>query len=127
MGSELEYQDLVYFGYDWTDNERSNQKIEDKFISDIKDKFKNVKLVDAYDQIKGFRQEIYLEKSDSDNYYAWIIAEGWKGCSLTLSLASLAVATDVKQKEFIDRIILLAKEQYPDNFVHPPIIKRTEE
>ena len=66
----MKYQDLMYFGYGWDSDSKKN---ETDFIAEIKAKFPNVELKNAYDSIKGYRQEVYLEEAESDNYWAWLI------------------------------------------------------
>jgi hypothetical protein len=103
------YQDLIYFGYEWDADSKKN---ETDFITEIKDKFPNVKLKDAYDSIKGYRQEVYLEKKESDNYWSWLIAYGW----LEFSLTGQLMLMDKSQSDKLKSYISLAKSQYPQNF-----------
>jgi len=106
----MKYQDLMYFGYAW---EKDSKKNENDFISAIKEKFQNVQLKDAYDSIKGYRREVYLEESESDNYWAWLIAFGW----IELSLTGQLMLMDKGQKDIIIKYINLAKSQYPQQFI----------
>lgn len=101
------YQDLMYFGYEWY-----SKKNETDFIAEIKAKFPNVELKDAYDSIKGYRQGVYLEKTESDNYWSWLIAHGW----LELSLTGQLMLMDKSQSDKLSTYISLAKSQYPQNF-----------
>lgn len=105
----MKYQDLMYFGYSWEDN---SQKNENDYISEVKGRFPNVELKDAYDEIKGYRQEVYLEEAESDNYWAWLIAHGW----IELSLTGQLMLMDESEKEKLLKFISLAKEQYPHKF-----------
>jgi dsDNA-binding SOS-regulon protein len=105
----MEYQDLIYFGYD---SEPESKMYETDFIKEIKEKFPNVELKDAYDSIKGYRREVYLDKPESDNYWAWLIAFGW----LEFSLKGQLMLMDEEQKEKLLNYINLAKSQYPNNF-----------
>ena len=105
----MKYQDLMYFGYEWDADSKKN---ETDFIKEIKDKFPNVELKDAFDSIKGYRQEVYLEETENDNYWAWLIAFGW----LELSLTGQLMLMDKDQKEKLHKYINLAKSQYPQNF-----------
>lgn len=104
----MEYQDLVYFGYEWNGFSKTN---ETDFIDQIKIRFPDVKLNDAFDSIKGFRQEVYLPANNRDNYYAWLLAHGWAEASLTFQLMMM----HPDKKEEIKRYINLAKDQYPQN------------
>ena len=108
MKNNLKYTDLLYFGYDWEDDSEENKKNETDFITEIKAKFPNVKLNDVYDSIKGYRQEVYLEPENEDNYYAWLIAFGWWEFSFTLRL----MATNPNN---LNKYFELAKVLYPPN------------
>jgi hypothetical protein len=105
----MEYQDLLYFGYEWDADSKKN---ETDFIAEIKVKFPNVKLEDAYDSIKGYRQEVYLEETESENYFAWLIAFGWYDFSFTIQIMEM----DKDKKDDFRKYINLAKSQYPQNF-----------
>lgn len=105
----MKYQDLMYFGYEWDADSKKN---ETDFIAEIKAKFPNVELKNAYDSVKGYRQEVYLEEAESDNYWAWLIAHG----RLELSLTGQLMLMDKDQKEELHNYINLAKIQYPQNF-----------
>jgi hypothetical protein len=105
----MKYQDLIYFGYEHEDNSRQYQT---EFIRDIKERFPNVMFKNAFDSIKGYRQEVYLDAEDTDNYYAWIIANGW----LEFSLTGQLMLMDKDKKEELMRYIELAKKEYPNNF-----------
>lgn len=106
----MKYQDLIYFGYAWDGNSMQH---EIDFIAEIKERFLNVELKNAYDSIKGYRQEVYLDEVDDDDYWAWLIAYGW----LEFSLAGQLMLIIEDQKEKLDKYILLAKSQYPEKFV----------
>lgn len=55
---------------------------------------------------------VELDDSETDNYYAWLMAFGW----LRLSLSGQLMLMDKKEEENLRRCIALAKSQYPDNF-----------
>lgn len=99
----------MYFGYAFDGNSRKN---ETEFIAEIKEKFPNVELKDAYDSIKGYRQEVYLEETESDNYWAWLIAFGW----FELSLTGQLMIIDKDHKDKLHKYINIAKSQYPQKF-----------
>lgn len=101
----MKYQDLIYFGYG-----SDGKKNETEFILEIKSKFPNVELVDCYDGIKGYRQEIHLEEHESNNYWSWLIAFGWLELSLTGQFLLLG------DHEKLDHYIYLSKSQYPEKF-----------
>jgi hypothetical protein len=105
----MKYQDLVYFGYAF---DGDSQKNETDFIAEIKERFPTVELKNAYDSIKGYRQEVYLEETESDNYWAWLIAFGWFEFSLIGQLMLMDKEKYAKVHTYID----LAKSQYPQNF-----------
>jgi hypothetical protein len=105
--------DLVYFGYDHYGEESSNaQKDEKEFMETLEERFPSVEFKDAYDQIKGFRREVILEKSFQDEYYSWIFAFGWPDYSLSTSL----MMSNIDGKDDASKYIDLAKAEYPDNF-----------
>ena len=99
--------DLIYFGY-----EDNATEIEKEFIEEVKIAFPNVILKDAYDTIKGYRQEVYLDKSDEDNYCSFLIGKGWFEMSLTLQISML----DKAEHEKFNKWFNLAKKQYPEAF-----------
>lgn len=109
---ELKYMDLVYFGYDCNEN----RKLQAEFISEIKEKFPDVELRNAYDYIKGFRQEVYVEEKNNDEYYSWLFGKGWFEFSLTMQLIMMSTKTDPEMKQKFDRYFALAKTQYPEAF-----------
>lgn len=115
MEVKLEYQDLLYFGYDWSDEREQNRKLQSEFIKEIKERFPNVKLEDAYDNIKGFRQEVYLEEIENDNYFSWLIGKQWYEMSMTMQLIMMS-ADKPEQKEKFEKYFALAKKQYPETF-----------
>lgn len=123
---KLEYQDLLYFGYDWSEEAAENRKFQKEFMEELKARFPNVKFRDAYDSIKGFRQEVYLEKENSDNYYAWILAFGWFDFSFSMQLIMMSYK-EPDQKEKFDKYMTLAREQYPQNFKKPDEKKESKE
>lgn len=115
-GPELKYQDLLYFGYDWSDEGSENAREQARFIKEIEDKFPNVRLRDAYDNIKGYRQEVYLPENENDNYYSWLIGKQWVEVSLTMQMIMISASGEPEQKERFDKYLLLAKKQYPESF-----------
>jgi len=101
--------DLLYFGYE---HEADSHPLEIEFINDIKTKFPDVILEDAYDDIKGYRHNVSLDSSEKEEYLMYIIAEGWAGCSMMVSLFSMSKD---RADEFSD-IIAKAKVKYPHKF-----------
>jgi len=112
MENNVEYQDLLYFGYEFEYGSLTDQS---DFIKEIKEQFPNVVLKDAFDSIKGYRQEVYLDKESSDDYYAWLIGKQWYNSSLSMSLI-MRSCDKPEQKEKFDKYLALAKKQYPEVF-----------
>ena len=101
--------DLMYFGYDWEDD---GPNLEKEFKESIAKIFPDVKLINAYDDIKGYRQEVLLPEEQKDNYLSWLIGDGWLEMSLTMQIMMM----DKDQKQEFERIWALAKTQYPKSF-----------
>jgi CRISPR/Cas system CSM-associated protein Csm5 (group 7 of RAMP superfamily) len=101
--------DLMYFGYTWDEDSRKN---EVDFIKEIKEKFPNVELHNAYDDIKGYRQEVCLEDEQTDDYMAFLFGNGWYELSLTLQIDMMTEEKTEQVRKWIE----LAKKQYPQNF-----------
>ena len=108
----MEYQDLVYFGYEY---DRNSKMLESEFIREVKKEFPEVVLKDAYDSIKGYRQEVYLPKSQSDIYWEWSIAHGW----LTASLIGQMMMMNPEHQSTLLGYVEKAKIRYPDKFKKP--------
>ena len=111
--SENKYTDLMYFGYD---HDKESAGFQADFITGIKEKFENVELRDAYDGIKGYRQEVFLREDQEDDYYAWLIGNGWFEMSLTMELIMLSYSREPEQKAKFEKYFALAKQQYPHAF-----------
>jgi len=116
VDTELTYQDLLYFGYAYGEDEKESRKLESDFIKEIKEKFPHVHFKNAYDEIKGYRQEVYLHKEDNDNYYSWLIGKGWFEMSLSMQLIMMLAGREPEQQEKFDKYFALAKLQYPEEF-----------
>ena len=117
MEEKAQYTDLLYFGYDYIGEEgEESKKFQSDFILEIKEKFPSVKLQDAYNEIKGYRQEVYLPKEQRDDFFAYLVAYGWYEFSLTLEMLKLSSAEDSESKKLFMYYIDKAKEQYPNNF-----------
>lgn len=112
MDQPNKYTDLLYFGYD---HEKESATFQADFITNIKQKFENVELRDAYDGIKGYRQEVFLREDQNDDYYAWLIGDGWFEMSMTMQLIMLSYK-EPDQKAKFDKYFALAKEQYSHAF-----------
>ena len=79
--------DLVYFGYDNPGEESETaQKEEKEFMETLKERFPSVTFKDVYDEIKGFRREVFLDDEFKEQYYTWIFGCGWHHYSLMLSI-----------------------------------------
>ena len=101
--------DLMYFGGDYINE---SAKLEKEFKDSIVKTFPDVKLVNAYNDIKGFRQEVYLLEEQEDNYLSWLIGDGWFEMSFTMQIMMM----DKEQRAKFERIFALAKKQYPQAF-----------
>lgn len=101
--------DLMYFGDSF---ESDSYKLECEFKDEVKDKFNNVELRNAYDDIKGYRQEVHLPEEQKDSYLTWLIGKGWLEMSLTMQLLMM----DKEEKAEFERIWKLAKQNYPEAF-----------
>lgn len=108
-----DYMDLLYFGYDF---DKGSLESQEEFISEIKKRFPNAVLRDAYDSIKGYRQEVYLDKAENDNYYAWLFGKQLHESSLTCQLIMMSASRDSEQKAKFEKYFALAKKQYPEAF-----------
>ena len=101
--------DVVYFGKSY--EEGNPQLLEQQFKAAVQKEVKNIQLTDAYDDIKGYRLSVNVEESEIENYYAFIIGNGWIDCSLTVSLMFLQ-----NKEAKIKKLIEIAKVKYPQNF-----------
>ena len=97
--------DLMYFGYTW---EEDSQILEKIFIDEVSKKFPTVKFENAFDDIKGYRQSVFLEENLEDDYLTFILAHGWLNCSMTLQL--LMYNNKEKLSDLFDRV----KSEYPE-------------
>lgn len=109
--------DIMYFGYEWDKDSRQN---EIDFINEIKEKFPNVKLKNAYDSIKGYRQEVWLDDNQEDDYMAFLLGKGWFEMSMSLQIDMMTKERNDQVKKWID----LTRIQYPESFKKP---QKTEE
>jgi len=101
--------DLLYFGYDY---ELTSANHERDFKEEITHSFPEVEMKNAYDQIKGYRQEVYLPEEKRDDYYCWLIGKGWFEMSMSLQLMRL----DKDKREDFKRLFDLTKQKYPEAF-----------
>lgn len=108
MENSKKMMDLVYFGYAY---ETDSKKLENEFMEEIKVKFPECDLKDAYDEIKGYRREVILPDEKKDDYYSWVFAFGWAECSLSANLMMMGDDANSARK-----YIAMAKSQYPENF-----------
>lgn len=104
---EEKLMDLMHFGYD---SEEDSRGLEIDFKKEVKSKFESVELIDAYDQIKGLRQEVYLPNDLKEDYYMWLIAKGWFQMSMNLQLIGMGDTEEFK------RLIEVTKIKYPEVF-----------
>ena len=105
--------DLVYFGYDNPGEESETaQKEEKEFMETLKERFPSVTFKDAYDQIKGFRREVFLDDELKEQYFTWIFGWGWHHYSLMLSIMMANIDGSNESEKYLDMAIL----EYPQNF-----------
>lgn len=102
--------DILSFGPDIRDVSQSNARLEQCFIEEVKVKFPVIRIRDAYDHMRGFRQSIEIAGVDLKHYHAWLVARGWDRMSSSMAAAS------TKDAAFVDRVMAAAKEQYPHVF-----------
>ena len=115
IDENLKYIDLLYFGYAYFGEEgEESKRYQREFMNEMETRFLNVQFKNAYDEIKGYRQEVYLDPKDHDNYYAWLIAYGWYDFSLTMKL--IMMSGDESEKEKFNHYFKLAKEEYQECF-----------
>jgi len=110
--------DIMYFGYPW---DKDGPKFQEEFIKDVKEKFPNVKLENAYDGIKGYRQSVHLPDTETDNYMCFLIGKGWLELSLTLQIAMM----DKSEHDKVKGWFAMAKKEYPEAF-KPETVKDDE-
>lgn len=99
--------DLVYFGYEW---EPDSRLLESEFVSSVKERFPDIRLEDADDSIKGYRQAVYADNEQEESYLVWALCHGWASCSMTLSLLFL------EDKERVERLLETGRKEYPECF-----------
>jgi hypothetical protein len=103
--------DLMYFGSGWGE-EAEATKFQQDFIKEVQEAFPDVVLKDAYDEIKGYRQEVHVDDDQEDNYYSFLIGRGWFEMSLIMQIVMMSKE---KHDDF-HKWYELAKQQYPQSF-----------
>lgn len=104
--------DLMYFGYGYGEEMAEAIKNQNDFIKEVRERFPKVVLKDAYDEIKGYRQEVHLDDSETENYSAFLFGKGWFEMSLDMQINMMGG----EKKDDVMRWIDLAKQQYPEAF-----------
>ncbi len=102
--------DTLYFGSDLGGSSQSNARLEQGFIEDVKSRYPDARLDNAYEKTMGYSQHIEIEDVDPQDYYAWVVARGWKKVSL-----GMAATASVKPR-FLTQVTKRAKQQYPNLF-----------
>ena len=102
--------DLIYFGDEY---DEGSEQHETEFLKEIKHDFPDVKLENAYDPIKGYRQQVTLSDEQELDYQVWLIGFGWFTYSFALNL----VLCDDRNEPLIDKLLVLARERYRDSFI----------
>lgn len=101
------FADLVYFGYIYEDDSHLLQK---EFIEEVTKEFPEIRLKDSYDDIKGYRQSVYISEDKEEDYLVWAFCHGWLNCSMTLTMKAM------NDKEFMAKIFEKGKIKYPECF-----------
>ena len=97
--------DIIYFGYET----ESSAKMQDEFIKELSKAYPDIKLSNAYDDIKGYRQAVYYSDYISQSeYIKWLISSGWFSCSFHFKMMKMDKNLQPKLKTII---IELKKEQ----------------
>lgn len=104
--------DLMYFGYGYGEEMAEAIKNQNDFIKEVREAFPKVVLKDAYDEIKGYRQEVNLDDNETENYSVFLIGKGWFEMSLDMQLNMMGG----EKKDDVMRWIEKAKQQYPEAF-----------
>jgi len=99
--------DLMYFN-----RVEGSEQLQAEFIKIVQEKFPDVVLADAWDEIKGYRQSVTLPDEKSDDYHAWLFGVGFFEMSINYQMMKLSPDKHDKIKELIE----LAKKQYPKAF-----------
>ena len=103
--------DIIYFGNGYEKDDPARY-YEQEFIKEVKEFFPNVQLKNAYDEIKGYRQSVFLDDTQKDEYMSYLIGKGWVEFSLTFQIALMSE----EKKNDIERRFKMAKEKYPEAF-----------
>jgi len=104
--------DLMYFGYSFGKDEPDARKNKIDFAKEVREKFPNVVLKNADDDIKGYRYEVLLEDDEIENYNSFLFGKGWHEMSLTMQIMMMSKEKHDDVKRWID----LARVQYPEAF-----------
>jgi len=104
--------DLMYFGYSFGEEEAEARQYKFDFAKEVKEKFPNVVLRNADDEIKGYRYEVHLDDSETENYNSFLFGRGWHELSLTMQIDMMSG----EKRDDIKRWIELARQQYPEAF-----------
>jgi hypothetical protein len=104
--------DLMYFGYGYGSDEPSARQNKIDFAKEVREKFPNVELRNADDEIKGYSYEVHLDDKETEDYNAFLFGKGWFEMSLTMQIDMMSK----ERKEDIIRWLDLAKVQYPEAF-----------
>ena len=97
-----EMVDLMYFGYEW---DEGSKEADQEFIKEFSADFPDGKLQDAFDDIKGYRRTVYVDKAAKEDYLVWVLAKGWYGSSMTIMLM---------EKEDVDKLVDIIRIKYPE-------------
>ncbi len=108
MSEKENMMDLLYFGY----HGKEANDLQKEFTKGMAEAFPNAELKNADDDIKGVRREMHLPIAEEENYYVWIIGNGWINASLTFNL----LINGPGDKSKINGYLKKTKEKYPEAF-----------
>ena len=99
--------DLMYFGYGYGSEEPSARQYKIDFAKEVREKFPNVELRNADDEIKGYRYEVHLDDKESEDYYAFLFGKGWFDFSLIMNRWKYINSIKVSPMRIIALILLI--------------------
>jgi hypothetical protein len=88
------YTDILYFGYDWDEKAQENCEKEKAFLAKSAVAFPAIVCYDAYDSVKGYRQEVALPISEKHNFIMWLMEHNFLLCSFNYQMLLLENRTD---------------------------------
>lgn len=100
------FYDIVYHGYEWEENSIKDQEEYRNLMAKY---FPEIKIEDAFDDIKGYRTQFYADGNfDKKIYYAFLYAFGFYQCSLSFLMEK---ESDIPSEE---ELLSIVKERWND-------------